>query len=64
MSELTNGKDGFTSACEGGNCIQVKAAEYVQVRISTNPEGPVLLATRDEWTAFVTGVKLGWFDTI
>jgi uncharacterized protein DUF397 len=32
------------------------------VKDSKNPDGPVLVFTRDEWQAFIEGVKLGEFD--
>ncbi len=45
-----------------GNCVEVAHFEGVAVRDSKDPEGPVLWYTRDEWTAFVMGVKAGEFD--
>lgn len=32
------------------------------VRDSKNPQGPVHFYSREEWTAFVSGVKAGEFD--
>jgi len=32
------------------------------VKDSKTPDGPVLVFTRDEWQAFIEGVKLGEFD--
>jgi hypothetical protein len=46
----------------GGHCVEVAHFEGVAVRDSKDPEGPVLWFTRDEWTAFVMGVKTGEFD--
>lgn len=34
----------------------------VAVRDSKDPDGPKLLFTRDEWKAFVGGVRAGEFD--
>jgi hypothetical protein len=34
----------------------------ITVRHAKNPGGPELVCTRDEWIAFVRGVKSGQFD--
>lgn len=45
-----------------GNCVEVAHVEgVVAVRDSKNPEGHVLLFTRDEWAAFLGGVTDGEF---
>jgi hypothetical protein len=45
------------------NCVEIAPiAGGVAVRDSKNPDGPALLYTRDEWAAFVGGVKDGEFD--
>lgn len=36
----------------------------VAVRDSKDPGGPKLLFTREEWKAFVGGLKAGEFDTL
>jgi Domain of unknown function (DUF397) len=38
--------------------------DHVLVRRSTDPDGPHVTLTRDEWQAFVGGVKDGDFDEI
>jgi hypothetical protein len=53
----------FRKPCEGGgNCVEVAVAELVMVRDSKNPDGPVLVFGKTEWSAFVRGVKAGEFD--
>jgi hypothetical protein len=52
----------FLRACEGGTCVEVALGEVVFVRDSKNPDGPMLVFTRTEWTEFVNGVKMGVFD--
>jgi hypothetical protein len=47
----------------GGACVEVAdLGDCVAVRDSKNPDGPVLIFTRDEWAAFVGGAKGGEFD--
>jgi hypothetical protein len=52
------------SGPDGDNCVEI--AELSDggraVRDSKDPEGPKLLFTAAEWTAFVGGVKDGEFD--
>lgn len=44
-------------------CVQpAQVDEVMLVRDSKNPDGPVLTFTRDEWDAFVAGVRAGEFD--
>lgn len=60
------------SSASGGNggCIEVATlagskenSDYViAVRDSSNPQGPVLIFTPDEWLAFTAGVRDGEFD--
>lgn len=52
-----------SSECEGGSCLEVTfdSDESVAVRNSKIP-GEVVWFTRDEWVAFVAGVKAGEFD--
>ncbi|MCT2282359.1 DUF397 domain-containing protein [Micromonospora chalcea] len=46
-----------------GQCTEVKDTGVdVLVRDSKNPSGSVLAFTRDEWRAFVDGVRAGEFD--
>jgi hypothetical protein len=46
------------------NCVEVAAlgGALVAIRDSTDPDGPVLAFTADEWDAFVGGAKIGEFD--
>jgi hypothetical protein len=45
-------------------CVEVASlpGETVSVRNSRDTTGPALSFTRDEWAAFVAGVKTGEFD--
>lgn len=47
-----------------GNCVELAplAGGEVAVRNSRHPDGPALVFTRAEMTAFVAGVKDGEFD--
>jgi hypothetical protein len=47
-----------------GNCVEVakNLDGVIAVRDSKDPNGPVLLFTPDEWTAFTSGTKDGEFD--
>jgi len=49
--------------CNAGNCVKI-ATNGVEFFIgdSKAPGGAVLAYSRDEWTAFVDGVKRGDFD--
>lgn len=53
-----------TAACESNACVEAQAAPGgVLLRSSLTPEAVVDL-TREEWVAFVAGVKAGDFDNI
>ncbi|WP_067673503.1 DUF397 domain-containing protein [Nocardia miyunensis] len=45
-------------------CVEVAwlAAGHVGVRDSKNPDGPALIFTPDEWTAFTSDIRHGEFD--
>jgi hypothetical protein len=47
-----------------GNCLEVAALAggMIGVRNSRDPDGAVLAFTRDEWHAFIGGVRNGEFD--
>jgi len=49
-----------------GNCVEVAtlADGQVAVRNSRHPDGPVLVYTRSEITAFLAGVRNGEFDDL
>ncbi|TDD16686.1 DUF397 domain-containing protein [Nonomuraea diastatica] len=53
------------SGGNGGNCVEVASnlPGLVAVRDSKNPNGPALIFTPTERDAFLSGVKLGEFDT-
>ena len=52
-------------ACESGACVMVaRRGESVLLKNSTDPEGPVNVFTREEWSVFIDGIKLGDFDDI
>jgi hypothetical protein len=45
------------------NCVEVAFIDdAIAVRDSRDPDGPALIYTRDEWDAFIGGVKDGEFD--
>ena len=47
-------------ACEANACVEVASVGgAVLVRDSKDPDGPVLRFARDEWLAFVEGIRLG-----
>ncbi|NUR73358.1 MAG: DUF397 domain-containing protein [Hamadaea sp.] len=48
--------------CDAGTCVEVASLkDEIVIRDSKDPDGPVLHFTRDEWTAFVDGVRDGDF---
>lgn len=53
-----------SSHCADGSCVEVSplADGSVSVRDSKNIDQTALTYTRDEWSAFVLGVKAGEFD--
>jgi hypothetical protein len=51
-----------SSFCGNSACVEVaKVGDEFLVRDSKYPDGLVLTFTRDEWAAFVAGVKAGEF---
>jgi hypothetical protein len=53
------------SYCGEGGCVEVALApEVVGLRDSKRADSPVLSFDRDEWVAFVAGVKNGEFDLL
>ncbi|ANH91009.1 MULTISPECIES: DUF397 domain-containing protein [Streptomyces] len=52
------------SGGNGGNCLEaMKLADgRIAVRQSTDPDGPALIYTTDEMTAFIEGAKAGVAD--
>jgi hypothetical protein len=53
-----------SAKCSTSSCIEVaELADGVAIRSSTAGDaGTVLVVNRDEWLAFVTGIKNGEFD--
>jgi Domain of unknown function (DUF397) len=47
----------------GGNCVEIAflAGGEIAMRNSRHPEGSVLLFTRPEWDAFLSGARDGEF---
>jgi hypothetical protein len=42
-----------------GNCVEVaNLGQAVAVRDSKDPRGPVLAVSRDDWTNFLTRIKM------
>lgn len=62
-----DGADWRKSSFSGsvGQCVEVAGlglGDGTAVRDSKDPNGPKLIFTPEEWTAFVAGVKNGEFD--
>ena len=54
-----------SASAANGNCVEVGIFGFVDgvmVRDSKDPDGPVLSFTREEWDAFLAGVRGGEFD--
>lgn len=50
------------ASVDGNNCVEVAAdGEWILVRNSREPTGPVLRFTHAEWTAFHAGIAGGEF---
>lgn len=49
----------FTHKC---CCVAVRVGDMVEVRDTKHVDGPTLAFNRDEWDAFVKGVKNNEFD--
>jgi hypothetical protein len=47
------------SGSNGGACVEVarNLPRIVAVRDSKNPDGPVLIVSRDEWASFITRLR-------
>ncbi len=57
-------KSSFSNGNGGNNCVEVRTAEVantVFVRHSRHHR-PMLQFSREEWSAFLAGVKAGEFD--
>lgn len=53
-----------TVSGSAGSCVEVAFpdGDGVWVRNSRDPDGAILRFTRQEWSAFLAGVRLGEFD--
>jgi hypothetical protein len=52
-----------SSRSNPGGCVEVRFTDdFVQIRDSKDPEGPILTFTDREWTAFLEGVRSNEFD--
>jgi predicted secreted Zn-dependent protease len=53
----------ISSLCDSGACVGVaRSGEFIIIGNSGDPEAPVSRFSKQEWSAFVAGVKLGDFD--
>jgi hypothetical protein len=51
--------------CNGGECVRVAAhGDTIVIGSSKHRDGPVIAYSRDEWTAFVQGIREGDFDDL
>ena len=61
MSEPNRGAYQRSSRCGDSACVEVSIGDRVLVRNSTTP-GKVVVFTKDEWRAFIDGVRVGEFE--
>ena len=65
LSITRNAWTGWTKSHWSGvdACVEARRdADFVEVRHSNHPQGPVLQFTAREWNAFLKGVRDGEFD--
>jgi predicted secreted Zn-dependent protease len=49
--------------CDGGACVRVAARDdEIVIGSSKHLDGPVIAYSREEWAAFVEGIRQGDFD--
>lgn len=55
-----------SSRCANGGCVEVArlGTDEFAVRDSKRADSPVLTYDRQEWDAFIEGVKAGEFDSL
>lgn len=54
-----------SSLSEGADdCVEAALLTAVVLHDSKDPEGPSLVFTAGEWTAFLAGVRLGEFELV
>jgi predicted secreted Zn-dependent protease len=59
LSRLTWRKSSYSNS-NGGGCVEVGlGGPLVVIRDSKNPDGPKLIVSAAEWSAFLAGVKAG-----
>ena len=52
-----------SSFCSGGGCLGIAVSEATVTMKNVEADaGPTLTVSREEWAAFVSGVKNGEFD--
>jgi predicted secreted Zn-dependent protease len=52
-------------SCAGGSCVGVAArGDEILIRSTKRPGGPVVAYSREEWAAFVEGIRQGDFDDL
>lgn len=55
----------ISSQCENAACVGVaRHDDYILIRNTSDAEGLVARFTKQEWNAFLAGVKLGDFDDV
>jgi hypothetical protein len=48
--------------CDSGACVEVAPINGgIALRDSKDPDGPILMFTREEWNAFLDGARAGDF---
>jgi predicted secreted Zn-dependent protease len=53
----------ISRTCDSGACVGVaRQGESVLIKNTSDPEASISFFSREEWTAFLAGVKLGDFD--
>ncbi len=66
-SSVVSGAFGWhiSSLCDSGACVGVtRQGDFVLIGNTSDPEIPMSRFTRQEWSAFLAGVKLGDFDDL
>jgi hypothetical protein len=53
----SNWRTSSYSGSNGGECVEVASAEAVQVRDTTDRNGPVLTYTAEAWRAFTATIR-------
>ncbi len=55
----------ISSACEGGACVGIaRKADYVLIRNTGIPDGPVGKFTAGVWHSFLAEIKSGQLDVV